>query len=151
MRTCLSHILAHILHVCPFQLQEWKNVILIWSGTNVENIVPLPKKYWNVFKLKLESFNAKTFVFSTVKYFWFHLFVSYFWFMKMFLCSSFFSPFSFVFKFQEYLKVTPHAPLTCEHVQIAFVMQWKVKIGQYVPKTAQVRSRCFAFFKHLQM
>lgn len=42
------------------------------------------------------------------------------------------------FIFQEYRKTTRPALLTCGHARIAFVMRWKAKIRQYVPKTVQV-------------
>lgn len=53
--------------------------------------------------------------------------------------------------FQEYLKITQPAPLTCEPAQIAFVMQWKAKICQYVHKTVQVINTFFSFYANLKL
>ena len=44
-----------------------------------------------------------------------------------------------VFTFQEYLKITRPAPLTCGRVRTAFVMRLRAKIRQYARKTVQVR------------
>lgn len=58
---------------------------------------------------------------------------------------------SFVFIFQEYLKITQPAPLTCGLVQIASVMQWRAKISQYAHKTVQVINVSFSFYSNLKI